>query len=385
MPRRQLKSNRFLPAYVTRFVDRHGKERLRFRRKGFASHYFQAPLGTEDFRTEYHLCMNPGAAKPVESPRSTPGTIDDLVARYCAVPERLGPSAVTQGKVRAVIEDFRNGRGDRPVKLLTFEHIDAIIAKKKIKTGSGNKTKGGVHAARKLRKELIRLFDFAVKLGMCERNPAAMSQPVKTPNSEKSSGFHTWTEPEIAQYRARHALGTRARLAMELILWTDQRRSDAIHLGRQHIQGGRFRITQQKTGKQLWIAVPPQLLEAIVAMPPKDSSPMCFLVTEFGRPFTVAGFGNKMREWCDQAGLPHCSAHGLRKATMRRMADLQMPNQQMKKVSGHSKDDEVAHYTASADQMRLADDAITALARWEMSNLSSGLDTVTEYRFEKEA
>jgi hypothetical protein len=35
-----------------------------------------------------------------------------------------------------------------------------------------------------------------------------------------------------------------------------------------------------------------------------------WLVTHQGRPFTVAGFGNKMRQWCDEAGLPHCSAQG---------------------------------------------------------------------------
>lgn len=51
--RRHLRSNRFLPEYVTRFKDRHGKERLRFRRKGFPSRYFATALGTEAFREEY--------------------------------------------------------------------------------------------------------------------------------------------------------------------------------------------------------------------------------------------------------------------------------------------------------------------------------------------
>jgi hypothetical protein len=35
-----------------------------------------------------------------------------------------------------------------------------------------------------------------------------------------------------------------------------------------------------------------------------------WLVTQHGRPFTVAGFGDTMRQWCDEAGLPHCSAQG---------------------------------------------------------------------------
>lgn len=387
--KRQLKSNRFLPEYVTSFKDRHGKVRLRFRRKGFVSHYFSAALGTEAFRTEYKNCMDPEkaavASEEARLARAEPGSIDDLVNRYFANPARLGPSEVTQTKVRAVIENFREGREGRPVDLITFEHIDAIIEKKKVKTGTGNKTKGGIHAARKLRKELIRLFDFAVKIGFCKTNPAAQSEMVKTPVAQRTKGFHSWTEAEIAQFRKHHALGTRPRLAMELMLWTSQRRSDAVRMGRQHIVGGRINVSQAKSGKDLWIAVAPQLLEAIVAMPASQRGHLCFLVTAFGAPFTPQGFGNWFRDQCDLAGLPHCSAHGLRKANMRRMADLGLANQPMKSVSGHSKDEEVAHYTAAANQKRMADDAITALARWEMSNLAQGLDTSDDYRFEKEA
>jgi integrase len=49
---------------------------------------------------------------------------------------------------------------------------------------------------------------------------------------------------------------------------------------------------------------------------------MPFLVTAFGKPFTANGFGNWFRQRCDEAGLPHCSAHGLRKAAAARLAEL---------------------------------------------------------------
>src|SRR5256885_722028 len=98
MPRR-----RFLPTYVTSFTDRHGKERLRFRRKGFSSYYFKTPLGTEAFREEYRLCMDAGATRQEAIlRRAQPGTLDDLVTRYFSVPTRLGPTAPTQAKVRAI-------------------------------------------------------------------------------------------------------------------------------------------------------------------------------------------------------------------------------------------------------------------------------------------
>lgn len=62
MTNKRLRSNRFLPEVVSMFKDRHGKERLRFRRKGYPSQYFTAPLGTEAFREEYHRFNSPEAA-----------------------------------------------------------------------------------------------------------------------------------------------------------------------------------------------------------------------------------------------------------------------------------------------------------------------------------
>lgn len=382
MSRKRLKSNRFLPEHVTAFKSQHGTVRHRFRRKGYPGGYFTAQMGTEAFRTEYHAFMNPcEIAKPEPAPRFKAGTVDDLVARYFMVPERLGPSDVTQQKIRAVIEDFRDGtgksggrRGERLVAGLTFEAMDKIIAKKRIKTGTGNKTKGGVHAAQKLRKELIRLFDFALKAGMIDKNPARLSDAVKIQKSEKTTGFHSWTEEEIAQFRRCHALGTRERLGMELILWTDQRRSDVVKMGKAQIVDGRIPVEQEKTGATLWLAVSSQLLEAIVAMRPQDTSPFCFLITKRGGPFTKESFGNFFKKACVKAGLPHCSAHGLRKATLRRMAELEMSNNLMKSVSGQSRDETLAIYTKAANQKKMADSAVQQISAWEKTTLPDHAD-----------
>lgn len=264
-------------------------------------------------------------------------------------------------------------------KGVSFEHIDAIIAKTRVKsTDASGRTLGGIEAARKLRKELRRLFAFAVKLDWIAKNPVEQSDPIKVAPSERSPGYYTWTEDDIATYRAHWPLGTKQRLAMELMLWTDQRKVDAIHLGRKHVRNGKFVIRQSKTGKLLKLTIAPQLATAIAALPASDA--MCFLLTEWGKPFSVKGFGGWFREQCDAAGLPQCTAHGLRKATMRRMAELEMPNKTMKSASGHSKDDEVARYTAAANQERLADSAIRQLSDWEMSNPSPRLDTDPQQR-----
>lgn len=370
MPRKKIGSARFLPKHVTMFPSQHGTMRYRFRKTGLPGGYFTASLGTDAFRAEYDAFMNPrDVARPAPVMRAAAGTVDDLLDRYMSVPERLGPSPVTQEKIRAVLEDFRSGdkpRGHRRVDTITFEAIDKIVAKKLIKTGTGNRTKGGLHAARKLRKELIRLFDFAIKSEMIAQNPARLSEKVKAPAGARTAGFHTWTEDEIEQYRTRWPLGTRQRLAMELALWTDQRRSDVFTMGRAQIQNGRLPVTQEKTGEVLWLPMAPQLLEAIVAMRPGDTSPFCFLITERGRPFkSAASFGTWFKRACIEAGLPQCTMHGLRKATLRRMAELRMTNKDMKSVSGQRSDKTLAKYIEKADQARLADAAMAQLSTWE--------------------
>jgi integrase len=50
----------------------------------------------------------------------------------------------------------------------------------------------------------------------------------------KSAGFRTWSEDEIATFEAHHPVGSKTRLALALLLYTAQRRSDVVRMGRQH-------------------------------------------------------------------------------------------------------------------------------------------------------
>jgi integrase len=85
------------------------------------------------------------------------------------------------------------------------------------------------------------------------------------------------------------------------------------------------------------------------------------LVTNFGKPFTEAGFGNWMRERCDEAGLPDCSSHGLRKAIARRMAEAGMSPHQIQAITGHTTLKEIERYTKAARQKLMAEMAMRGL------------------------
>lgn len=95
-----------------------------------------------------------------------------------------------------------------------------------------------------------------------------------------------------------------------------------------------------------------------------DASPsgqIIYLVTAFNKPFTAAGFGNRFRDWCDEAGLNHCSAHGLRKAGATIAADNGATVHQLMSIFGWETLRQAGTYTKNANRTRLAGEAMHLL------------------------
>jgi integrase len=177
----------------------------------------------------------------------------------------------------------------------------------------------------------------------------------------RSDGFYTWSEDDIAAFEVRHPIGSRARLALALLLYTAQRRSDVIRMGRQHIKNEIITIRQQKTGALVEVPILPVLRAVLDATVSKR---LTFLVTAAGKPFSAAGFGNWFREVCDQAGLPkECAAHGLRKAASRRFAEAGCAPHEIMAITGHKSLREVMRYTEAVNRQGLARSAMEKFAR----------------------
>ena len=62
----------------------------------------------------------------------------------------------------------------------------------------------------------------------------------------RKKGHHSWEPEEVEQFEGKFPIGTRARLAMTLMLYTACRREDVIRLGPKNIVNGRLRFTQAK-------------------------------------------------------------------------------------------------------------------------------------------
>ena len=172
----------------------------------------------------------------------------------------------------------------------------------------------------------------------------------------KTQGHHTWTEDEIEQFERHHPVGSRARLAFALLLYSGQRRGDVLRMGAQHIRDGAICVRQEKTGVELMIPLHPALT-AIIAAAPRDH--LTFVTTRRGGPFQGSAFSRWFGEQCEAAGLQHCSAHGLRKAAARRLAEAGCSTHEIAAITGHASLGELVRYTKAADQRRLAEAAMT--------------------------
>jgi integrase len=258
-----------------------------------------------------------------------------------------------------ILKRFREAHGDKAFGALERKHVEAMLAP----------LSSTPHAARALLKVLRAVTITALAAGLCTADPTAGIR-IKV---RKTSGFTALSEDDITQFEEHWARGTRERLAFALLLYSGQRRGDVIRMGRQHIRGGQLSVRQNKTGAILTIPVHPELAEIIAA---SDVGNLTFLTTETGKPFSPGYFTNWFGSACRAAGLPKgLSAHGLRKAICRRLAEAGCSANQISAISGHATLNEVSRYTKAADQKRMAVDAmgtISAIAHAPFEGVKMG-------------
>ena len=77
-----------------------------------------------------------------------------------------------------------------------------------------------------------------------------------------------------------------------------------------------------------------------------------------------------MRQWCDQAGLPHCTAHGLRKAGAVIAAHNGATPHQLMSIFGWQTLKEAERYTKAVEQKRIASGAMQLLLSERTGNES---------------
>lgn len=333
--------------YIQRFRDRHGKLRLYYRKPGFKRSPLPGQPGSSEFLVSYQAAEK--ATRMVGEAGASPGSISALIAAYYQSGGWKILQPQTQNASRRILDGFRATYGTAPAAKFEDVHLRRIL----------DKMSDRPSAAKNLLKRLRSVFRFAVERGLVRTNPTDGIK-VAIP---KTDGFRAWTDADIEKFEDHWPVGSKARLALCLLLYTGQRRSDVVRLGRQHVRDGAIAVTQKKTGTSLVIPIHHTLQREIDRWP-KDN--LTFMLTDYGKPFSPGGFSNWFSDRAADAGLPPSSSpHGLRKAAARRLAEAGCSAMEIASITGHASLKEVERYTKSAAQGLLARRAISSLANGE--------------------
>jgi integrase len=355
--------------YLSCEPDRHGNERLYVRRHGRRIR-IKEKEGTAAFAKAYAAALE-ALAQPVISekrplaPTVIKNTLGWLAAKYYASDEFLSLDPESQLTRRRVIDSClsepHTDDDPEPIRNCPLQ----FVTSKKIKRLRDLKA-GKPGAANNRRKYLSAMFGWAIEAEHMKSNPARDVRRKKY----ATNGFYTWTLSDLTAFENRHPIGTKARLALSLLLYLGVRRGDLVRLGDKNIHDALLDPLQDTTcdaGRRVIKFIPNKtryqrliesekpilpVLEAVLAASPCGSE--TFLETEFGNAFTAKGFGNWFRARCDEAGLSKCTAHGLRKIGATLCAEKGATDHQMMAIFDWSTPQQAATYTRAALRRKLA-------------------------------
>jgi integrase len=303
----------------------------------------RAPYGSPEFKAEYDAAIS-GKPATVQRKAGT-GTLEWLWGRY---QDSLAWQELSKATQRQRVNVMARIVRDNPG--LRFGDLE----RRHVLAGIDRRAKTPA-AARHFLETLRGLFKWAVRSEMATVDP---TKDVETPR-RKSDGHHVWTEEECSRYEARWPIGTRERLAFDVLLYTGLRRGDAVKLGRQHVKDGEATIRTEKTGEAVTIPLLAPLMASIAAGPCGD---LAFIAGEKGQPMTKESFGNWFGKVCRAAGVPG-SAHGLRKAGATRAADAGATEYELMALYGWDSPRTAAIYTRKANREKLSRSGSEKLAK----------------------
>src|SRR5690348_12929531 len=345
------KSGTRLYRFLVEDIDRHGNVRVYFRRKGQPKIRLTEMPGTSAFDAEYHRAFSAEVKLPSASQHTVwmPGTLGWLCGQYyaSAVFQALDKSTrkTRRGILEAICERRIDGQRAGTFRYATMEprHVAKLRDEKASFPEAAN------HRLKALRQ----LFAWAClpAYRYANKNPA---RDVTYLQSNNPDGIPAWSEADAARYEARHPIGTKARLAFDLLLYTGVRRSDAVRLGPQMERDGKLVFSEKKGRSRIVktheLPILPPLRRSIDTT---QIGHLVYLVTAWGHPHSAKAFGNWFKKRCREAGLEGLSAHGLRKLGAQRCAEAGASEHQLMALFGWTNPQQAAVYTKKANRAKL--------------------------------
>jgi integrase len=330
------------PPHLLRETSRHGQTLWYVRRGKGVRVRIRSAFGTAEFDEEYQKALNVSVRPQKQGPKS--GTLEWLVARYRESSAWQSLKLDTRTKREQIFRNIIKTAGDIPFVNITSSTINEGIGRRSQVPSR----------ARHFVDTMWGLFKWAKVNNHVKVDPTA---DVKRPPQKKTEGFTPWGEDDVQAYQRRWPIGTRERVWLEVLLGTGLRRGDAVKLGRQHVRDGVITIKTEKTGTIVKLRISPELRETLAAGPVGD---LTFVVGAKGRPLNKRTFGDAFSAAARAAGV-NASCHGVRKLASVRFAEAGCTERELEAVFGWRGGRMASHYTRSADQARLAQEAMDKL------------------------
>jgi site-specific recombinase XerD len=281
---------------------RHSKKVYYYRKGNGPRIRINFPYDTPEFWAEYQRLHGGGAPLPTDPGGPAKDTLRWLITRYKGSPAWANLAQSTRNCRQSFYSHVCKTSGDYPYAEITSEHIELGVMDRI--------NRGQSFAANNFLTAMTSLFEWARKSRLVDQNPCLGIDRLKI----GSDGHHTWSEAELQQFRDAHPVGTKARLAFEILYHTGLRRGDAALLGPRHVDGDTIEFKTTKNGEIIYADMVPELRAALHAVATGSET---FLTTDRKKPFaSPQSFGNWFAERIDEAGLSkRCVTHGIRKSS----------------------------------------------------------------------
>ena len=313
-----------------------------------------APKDSDEFLAAYVAASGEAPTPKLKS--FSKGTLGAGVTAYLGSSNFLRMADSSKERWRSRCDDIRLRFGGATLENLTARHI-----KKDLARFDG-------HSANNRLKVWRSLCKFWDQQGEIETNVAKL---VAMRETEKTDGFTPWTRDDFQAFRDYWAIGTKERLAFELMYRTCAAIGDTCRMTRAMVSAdGWLTYIRQKSKSTAtapfyvagpdWFAATDDL-KACLDQEPKH---IVFLTTKQNKPRSPKSASQWFSKAATAAGLDKDkSAHGIRKGRAAMFKENGAATDQRMAILGHETEGEAQRYSKSADLQRI----ITGTEKFQLS------------------
>lgn len=333
-----------------------GAYRWRVRVKGDKAKRIAIQCGPDhpDFQRQYLAARAGRIPDPIKaaSDYAKPKSIGWLVNKYTEYLETRVEAGLNSPKTLKKKRNLLNRLLKRPDREMLVPHHKLVEMQDEM-SGSAAQADAFIEA-------VAVMYDWAIRRAYVSKNPARGVGKIYT----KGAGATPWNAADVKQYLAHHKSGTKAHVALSVLLWTGCRVEDLTVLGRGNecvidgIEAIRWQPLK-KGSSEVSVPLLPPLKQATRAPKVQGGT---YVLGRGGKPYAS---GDSMSatfiQWCRDAGLEHRSAHGVRKCLGELLAELGCTQYSIMAILGHSEARTSEVYTRRVERWRLANEALNRI------------------------